>query len=67
MGYCCECDLNVLTVPGKVGDWSVQKIRGEGGLEALKECLKKSRSQEVLEVTVEAIKKLMEDSQTSVS
>jgi protein unc-45 len=55
------CVLNVLTAPGKVGEWGVKKVKDENGVEALKECLKKSRSQEVLEVTVEALKKLMQD------
>lgn len=53
------CILNVMTAPNKVGEWGVQKVRESGGLEALKECLKKSRSQEVLEITVEALKRLM--------
>lgn len=59
------CVLNVLTAPGKVGEWGVQKMRDEGGVEALKECLKKSRSQDVLEITVEALKKLIEDGPSS--
>jgi protein unc-45 len=56
------CVLNVVSVPGKVGDWGLKKMRDEGAVEALKECLKKSRSQEVLEITVEALKKLIKDS-----
>jgi hypothetical protein len=55
------CILNVLTAPGKVGEWGVTKVKDAGGVEALKECLKKSRSQEVLEITVEALKKLLAD------
>ncbi|CAG8952421.1 hypothetical protein HYFRA_00001168 [Hymenoscyphus fraxineus] len=55
------CVLNVLTAPGKVGEWGVKKVREEGGVDALKECLKKSRSQEVLEITVEAVKLLLGD------
>jgi hypothetical protein len=55
------CVLNVLSAPGKVGDWGLQKIKEAGGIDALKECLKKSRSQEVLEITVEAIKRLLGD------
>jgi len=53
------CVLNLLTAPGKVGEWGVKKVREGGGVDALKECLKKSRSQEVLEITVEALKKLL--------
>jgi hypothetical protein len=53
------CILNVLTAPGKIGEWGVKKVQEEGGVDALKECLKKSRSQEVLEITVEALKKLL--------
>jgi hypothetical protein len=53
------CVLNVLTAPGKVGEWGVKKVKEEGGVDALKECLKKSRSQQVLEITVEALKKLL--------
>jgi HEAT repeat protein len=53
------CILNVLTAPSKVGEWGVKKVKDEGGVDALKECLKKSRSQEVLEITVEALKKLL--------
>ena len=54
------CVLNVLTAPGKVGEWGIKKVKDEKGTEALKECLKKSRSQEVLEITVEALKKLLQ-------
>jgi hypothetical protein len=55
------CVLNLMTAPGKVGEWGLKKIKDEGGIDALKECLKKSRSQEVLEITVEALKKLLGD------
>jgi len=53
------CVFNVVSVPGKVGEWALKKVKEEGGVEALKECLKKSKSQEVLEIAVEALKKLM--------
>lgn len=59
------CILNVMTAPGKVGEWGVTKVKEAGGVEALKECLKKSRSQEVLEITVEALKKLLEEKKSS--
>jgi len=54
------CVLNVVSAPGKVGEWGVKKVRDEGGLEALKECAKKSRSQEVIELSVEALEKIMD-------
>ncbi|KAG9245540.1 myosin-binding striated muscle assembly central-domain-containing protein [Calycina marina] len=54
------CILNLLTAPGKeAGEWGVKKVKDEGGVDTLKECLKKSRNQEVLEITVEALKKLL--------
>jgi len=53
------CVVNIINTPGKVGEWGVEKIKEADGVEALKECLKKSRSQEVLEITVEALKKLL--------
>ncbi|KAI9744872.1 MAG: hypothetical protein M1818_001797 [Claussenomyces sp. TS43310] len=55
------CILNIVSAPNKVGLWGIEKVKAEGGVEALKECLKKSRSQEVLEVAVEALKKVMSD------
>jgi len=58
------CILNVLTAPGKVGEWGIKKVKDEEGIDALKECLKKSRSQEVLEITVEALKKLLGEQQS---
>jgi hypothetical protein len=53
------CVLNVLTAPGKVGEWGVTKAKDAGGVEALKECLKKSRNKEVLEITIAALEKLL--------
>jgi hypothetical protein len=53
------CVLNVVTAPEKVGQWGVLKVQEEGGVEVLKDVLRKSRSQEVLEITVEALKKIM--------
>ncbi|RFU30894.1 hypothetical protein B7463_g5444, partial [Scytalidium lignicola] len=55
------CILNILSIPGKVGEWGVQKITDEGGVEVLKECLKKSRSPEVVSLTVETLKKLLQE------
>lgn len=60
------CILNVLTAPNKVGEWGVKKVKEGGGVETLKECLKKSRSQEVLEITVEALQKILETGQQDV-
>ena len=59
------CILNVLTAPGKVGEWGITKVQDAGGIEALKECLKRSRSQEVLAITVEALKKLLTEDKPS--
>lgn len=51
--------LNMVTTEGKVGEDSREKIKAEGGVETLKESLKKSRRPEVLQVTVQALKTLM--------
>ncbi|RDL37320.1 ARM repeat-containing protein [Venustampulla echinocandica] len=59
------CISNVLTAPGKVGEWGVKKVRDEGGVDVLKGCLKRSRNQEVLETAVAALKKLLEDELSS--
>lgn len=53
------CILNMVSTPGKVGEWGIKRVKEEGGVDALKNCLKKSRSQEVLEITVEALKVLL--------
>lgn len=53
------CVLNVCQAPGTIGEWGCKKIKDESGVECLKECLKLSRSQEVLEITVEALKLLL--------
>lgn len=53
------CILNIVSTPGKIGEWGIKKVKEEGGVDDLKECLKKSRSQEVLEITVEALKVLL--------
>lgn len=55
------CILNILTAPGKVGEWGLKKVKEADGVGVLKECLKKSRSQGVLEITVDALKKLLAD------
>lgn len=53
------CILNVVTAPQKIGDEGIEKVMQEHGVEKLKECLKKSRSQEVLGLCVEALKKIL--------
>lgn len=53
------CVLNVVSAPGSIGEWGLRKVKEENGIDILKECLKKSRSQEVLDITVEALKKLL--------
>ncbi|KAK6598746.1 actin cytoskeleton organization protein [Botrytis cinerea] len=55
------CILNILTAPNKVGEKGREIVKENAGLECLKECLKKSRNQQVLEITVEALKKLIGD------
>jgi len=57
------CVLNLMSAPGKVGQWGVEKVTGGGGVEVLKECARKSRNQEVLEITVEALKTLLDAEQ----
>ncbi|CAD6449282.1 a9c9da24-a763-4b34-9146-e4790eede6dc [Sclerotinia trifoliorum] len=59
------CILNILTAPNKVGERGIQKVKENAGLESLKECLKKSRDQQVLEITVQAVKILIEDEDPS--
>lgn len=55
------CILNMISEPGKIGKKSILKIKNEKGIDVLKECLKKSRNQEVLDVAVEALKTLSLD------
>ncbi|TEY38469.1 hypothetical protein BOTCAL_0489g00030 [Botryotinia calthae] len=55
------CILNILTAPNKVGEKGRELVKENAGLECLKECLKKSRNQQILEITVEALKKLIGD------
>ncbi|KHJ35133.1 putative actin cytoskeleton organization protein [Erysiphe necator] len=50
------CILNVLSIPNEIGKWGYEKIKNEKGFEILKECLKKSKNQEVLDIAVEALK-----------
>lgn len=52
--------LNMVSHEGEVGQLARQKIKDEDGVEKLKECLKKSRRPEVVQVTVQAVKALLE-------
>jgi hypothetical protein len=52
--------LNMVSHEGEAGQLARQKIKDEDGVEKLKECLKKSRRPEVVEVTVQAVKALLE-------
>lgn len=55
--------LNMVSAEGEAGDLAKNKIKQEGGVEVLKECLKKSRRPEVLQVTVQALKPLLDEKQ----
>ena len=50
---------NMVATEGKIGEDAREKIQEEGGAETLKECLKKSRRPEVLQVTVQGLKTLL--------
>ncbi|KAL6412786.1 Ring assembly protein 3 [Ilyonectria robusta] len=52
--------LNLVSAEGDTGKLAREKIKDESGVDVLKECLKKSRRPEVLEVTVQALKALLE-------
>jgi len=51
---------NMALAPDETGKLARAKIREEGGVEALKECLKQSRRPEVVQATVEALKAVLE-------
>ncbi|RKF63524.1 Ring assembly protein 3 [Erysiphe neolycopersici] len=55
------CVLNVLSAPGEIGKWGFEKIKNAKGIEILKECLKKSKNQEILDIAVEALKILLDN------
>lgn len=52
--------LNLMSAEGDTGKLARERIKDENGVDVLKECLKKSRRPEVLEVTVQALKALLE-------
>ncbi|OBT98148.1 hypothetical protein VE01_03754 [Pseudogymnoascus verrucosus] len=58
------CVSNMLNAPGDGGEKATTKVKEADGIEALKECARKSRSQEVLEIIVEALQRLLGDSGT---
>ncbi|KAL2214181.1 ARM repeat-containing protein [Sarocladium strictum] len=53
--------LNMVSTEGETGTLAKEKLKKEGGVEVLKECLKKSRRPEVLQVTVQALKPLLDE------
>lgn len=52
---------NLVSAEGGVGKLARAAIRGEHGIQVLTECAKKSRRAEVVEVTVQALKALLEE------
>lgn len=52
--------LSIVSTEGETGSRAKQAIKEENGVEVLKECLKKSRRPEVLQVTVQALKILLD-------
>lgn len=53
------CVLNMVSAEGQIGEHAREKIKNEGGVDTMKECLKKSRRPEVLQVTVQGLKALL--------
>ncbi|KAI9761241.1 MAG: Cytochrome c oxidase assembly protein cox19 [Chaenotheca gracillima] len=56
----CVCIRNIVCIPGPVGKSGAEKVKQEGGTEALKSMLRLSNDPQVLEIGVEALKKLVE-------
>ncbi|KAI4596674.1 hypothetical protein KJ359_005016 [Pestalotiopsis sp. 9143b] len=52
---------NLISAEGETGKMARKMVRAENGLEILKGCAKKSRRPEVVEVTVQALKVLIEE------
>lgn len=50
---------NMVSAEGKTGEAAKEAIREDGGVDVMKECLKKSRRPEVLQVTVQCLKVLL--------
>lgn len=53
--------LNMVSTEGEIGDNARDKIKEEGGVDVLKECLKKSRRPAVVQATVQALKPLLDE------
>lgn len=53
------CVLNMVSTEGQIGEHAREKIKQEGGVDTMKDCLKKSRRPEVLQVTVQGLKALL--------
>ncbi|KAG6019275.1 hypothetical protein E4U41_003311 [Claviceps citrina] len=50
---------NLVTAEGEAGQLARDKVLAEGGVEALKQCLRQSRQPEVVQMTVEALKAVL--------
>jgi hypothetical protein len=51
--------LNMVSTEGDIGNDAREKIKEEGGVDILKDCLKKSRRPAVVQATVQALKPLL--------
>lgn len=51
--------MNIISAPGGVGDKGLEKVKAEGGAEAVKAGLMKAKNAEVLGVGVQVLKKLV--------
>ncbi|GAB7326094.1 hypothetical protein MBLNU13_g10117t1 [Cladosporium sp. NU13] len=51
--------MNIISAPGGVGEKGLEKVKAEGGAEAVKEGLMKAKNAEVLGVGVQVLKKLV--------
>ncbi|PFH57120.1 hypothetical protein XA68_15495 [Ophiocordyceps unilateralis] len=58
---------NMVTAEGGAGKLARQTIRDEDGVEALKECLRRSRRPEVVHISVEALKTVLEGDESTQS
>lgn len=52
------CVLNLVNAPGKLGEEVVSKVKAEGGEASLRESLRGTKSPEILNIGVQALKKL---------
>lgn len=52
---------NLVSMEGETGRRARERIKAEGGIEVLTECAKKTRRPEVLDLTVQALKGLLEE------